>query len=56
MSIEFSGIYLLQVYSCVILQNNTYKIGRSNNLKKRLNQYPNGSIVYFLIESEDIID
>ena len=49
-----SGIYLLKEHRFV--ENNTeiYKIGKSDNIYNRVNQYPNGSIVYLMIESNNI--
>jgi hypothetical protein len=53
MALAFEGLYLLQTHSCVVLNNNVYKISRSNNIKNRMAQYPNGSIVLFAIESDN---
>ena len=50
MPLNFPGIYLLQTYSCIITNNTVYKIGMSNNLYRRLQDYPNGSLVYLAIE------
>jgi hypothetical protein len=47
------GIYLLRKSEFINSNELIYKIGRSNNLTKRIGNYPNGSIVYLMIECEN---
>ena len=49
-----SGIYLLKEHRFVENNSEIYKIGKSDNIYNRVNQYPNGSIVYLMIESNNI--
>lgn len=47
------GLYLLRKYEFVVTKQEIYKFGRSNNILKRIEDYPNGSIVYLLISCKD---
>jgi hypothetical protein len=47
------GIYLIHTREFISTNVPIYKIGRSNNILKRINQYPNGSIVYLIIWCKD---
>jgi len=49
-----SGIYLLQEDRFIESGKNIYKIGKSEIIYSRLNHYPNGSVVFLVIESFDI--
>jgi predicted RNase H-like nuclease (RuvC/YqgF family) len=51
------NIYLIQTRSCVDKNENVYKLGRTNNLKLRFNQYCKGGVIkltYPCINSKDI--
>jgi len=50
---QIEGLYLIYPYACKSNNENVYKIGRSNNLYKRLSTYDNGSICYLAIECLD---
>jgi hypothetical protein len=43
------GLYLLREREFIKSNETIYKIGRSDDVLKRVNQYPNGSIVYLII-------
>ena len=47
------GLYLLRKYEFVITNQEIYKFGRSNKILKRIEDYPNGSIVHLLISCKD---
>lgn len=47
------GLYLLRLREFENNKENTYKIGRANNLCNRMKQYPNGSVIYLMIECTD---
>ena len=49
------GLYLLRKYEFVVTKQEIYKFGRSNKILKRIEDYPNGSIVYLLISCKDSI-
>ena len=49
------GLYLLCEREFIKTNETIYKIGRGNDIIKRVNQYPNGSIVYLIIECENNI-
>jgi hypothetical protein len=53
MSNIISGLYLLCEREFIKTNETIYKIGRSNDISKRINQYPNGSIVYLIIWCKD---
>jgi hypothetical protein len=44
------GLYLIHPYCNKLEQTTIYKIGRSDNLLKRIDNYPNGSSVELLIK------
>ena len=48
------GLYLLQEEKFIETNKTIYKIGKSDNIYSRVNQYPNGTIVYLIIESDNI--
>jgi DNA-directed RNA polymerase subunit RPC12/RpoP len=48
---QIEGLYLVHPYPCIIKKENIYKIGRSNNLYKRISNYSNGSKCCIIIES-----
>jgi hypothetical protein len=47
------GLYLLRLREFENNKENIYKIGRANNLCNRMKQYPNGSVIYLMIECTD---
>ena len=47
------GLYLLRKYEFVVTKQEIYKFGRSNKILKRIEDYPNGSIVHLLISCND---
>ena len=47
-------MYLLKEQKFIETNKNIYKIGKSDKIYTRLNQYPNGSLVYLIIESNNI--
>ena len=47
---KIEGLYLIHPYTCKTNNENVFKIGRSNNLYKRISTYDNGSICYLAIE------
>ena len=47
---KIEGLYLIHPYTCKSNNENVFKIGRSNNLYKRISTYDNGSICYLAIE------
>lgn len=51
MSLKFEGLYLMQTRECYDANNEVYKIGQSKNIYNGIQQYPNGSYVFFVIES-----
>lgn len=51
MSLNFEGLYLMQTRECYDSNNEVYKIGQSKNIYNGIQQYPNGSYVFFVIES-----
>jgi len=53
--ILFEGIYLLKTREFVNSNQEIYKIGRSNNLSKRILNYPNKSVLHLMIECNDSI-
>ena len=48
------GLYLLHEEKFIETNKTIYKIGKSDNIYSRVNQYPNGTIVYLIIESDNI--
>lgn len=48
-----SGLYLLREREFIKSNETIYKIGRSDDVMKRVNQYPNGSMVYLIIGCND---
>jgi hypothetical protein len=50
---QIEGLYLLHTFTCISNNQSIYKIGRSNNLYKRISSYSNGSICYLVIECLD---
>lgn len=51
--LNFEGIYVLQTREFVSTNEDIYKIGRSNNIGKRLYQYPNESKVFLIINTSN---
>lgn len=49
------GIYLIQTREFVRLKENTYKIGRSHNLKNRVKNYPKNSFVILTMQCNDSV-
>ena len=49
----YEGIYLLQEERFIETNRNIYKIGRSNNIYKRVSSYENGTIVYLMVACND---
>lgn len=49
------GIYLIQTREFVRLKENTYKIGRSHNLKNRVKNYPKNSSVILTIQCNNSV-
>lgn len=47
---KFEGLYLIHPYCNKLEQTTIYKIGRSDNLLRRIDNYPNGSSVELLIK------
>ena len=52
---EAEGIYLLREREFVRLNEDVYKIGRSKNIKTRMNGYPKGSDIELMIGCADSI-
>ena len=49
----YEGIYLLHEERFIETNRNIYKIGRSNNIYKRVSSYENGTIVYLMVACND---
>lgn len=47
------GLYLLRKHEFILNNQYIYKIGRSNKLLNRINNYSNGTIVHLLISCDD---
>ena len=52
---EGEGIYLLREREFVRLNEDVYKIGRSKNIKNRMNNYPKGSSIELMMGCQDSV-
>jgi hypothetical protein len=52
---ESEGIYLLREREFVRLNEDVYKIGRSSNIKNRMNNYPKSSNIELMIGCQDSV-
>jgi len=52
---EGEGIYLLQEREFVRLNEDVYKIGRSSNIKNRMNNYPKSSNIELMMGCRDSV-
>jgi hypothetical protein len=50
---EKEGLYLIKEREFTKTGENVYKIGRSNNVKNRMNNYPKGSDIELMIACND---